>query len=439
MGAVPQHPARAQLAPPSTGGVTALDRALQNLAEQRRVLMIAAHPDDEDTDLLAMLSLGYGAQTAYLSLNRGEGGQNLIGEELGPGLGLIRSQELLSAREIDGATQFFTRTFDYGFSRTLDEAQRFWPSDSVLKDVVRVIRRFRPHVMVSVFSGTPADGHGQHQDAGWVTPLAFAAAGDAAKFPELKREEGLEPWQPLKLYRSTRFNRQTSTMDIATGTLDARTGKTYHQIAMASRSRHRSQDMGQLQRSGPFLTGVRLVESRVNAGVVPSGEKSIFDGIPNGDLELARLADSLRRGLSPERMSEVARPIAEMLATINGGSAGRRAGGSRTPNQRDTDPSIRRSAEQALGIASGLVIDAVASDAELIPGQQFEVEATLYNSGPYPIDVDFVSVAVPGGWKAEATTTQPASVPPGQQVSRKFAVTVPAPVLPGEAAQGRDV
>src|SRR5690606_22255376 len=112
------------------------------------------------------LALGDGADVAYLSLTRGEGGQNLIGPELQEGLGLIRTGELLAARRLDGATQFFTRAYDYGFSKSADEAFTQWPRDSLLADVVHVIRHYRPDVVVSVFSGTPADGHGQHQAAG---------------------------------------------------------------------------------------------------------------------------------------------------------------------------------------------------------------------------------------------------------------------------------
>ena len=155
-----------QMAPPGTGGVAALAGILEQLGANKRVLVIGAHPDDEDTQLLVLLSRGLGAQAAYLSLTRGEGGQNLIGPELGPGLGIIRTEELLAARDLDGARQYFTRAYDFGFSKSADESFRFWPRDSLLKDVVDVIRRFRPQIIVSVFSGTPADGHGQHQVAG---------------------------------------------------------------------------------------------------------------------------------------------------------------------------------------------------------------------------------------------------------------------------------
>ena len=124
----------AQLAPAGTGGVAALAGTLRQLGSNKRVLMIGAHPDDEDTQLLVLLSRGMGAQVAYLSLSRGEGGQNLIGPELGTELGVIRTEELLAARELDGARQFFTRAYDFGFSKTADETFRFWPRDSILKE-----------------------------------------------------------------------------------------------------------------------------------------------------------------------------------------------------------------------------------------------------------------------------------------------------------------
>ena len=148
-----------------------------------------------------------GAEAAYLSLNRGEGGQNLIGPELGEALGLVRTEELLAARRLDGARQFFTRAYDFGYSKTLDETWRHWPRDTILKDVVRIVRRFRPQVIVSVFSGTPA-GRPRPAPGGRVGRAGGVPRGGrlAAASRSSPREEGLAPWAPLKLYRSTRFD-----------------------------------------------------------------------------------------------------------------------------------------------------------------------------------------------------------------------------------------
>jgi LmbE family N-acetylglucosaminyl deacetylase len=278
------QPLVAQLQPPSTGGLPALEQQLRLLGQYKRVLLIGAHPDDEDTELLTVLVRGMGAGAAYLSLNRGEGGQNLIGEELGEELGLLRSEELLAARQLDGAQQFFTRAYDFGFSKSLDDTWDHWPKDSVLKDVVRIVRRFRPQVIVSIFSGTPRDGHGQHQAAGWAASEVFEIAGDSTRFPELLTEEGFAPWTPLKLYRSARFDTAATTITLQGGTLDPAVGQSFHQIAMRGRSLHRSQDMGQLQHIGPSVIRLALIKDRTGKGT-----SGIFEGI---DTTLAGTPDA---------------------------------------------------------------------------------------------------------------------------------------------------
>jgi LmbE family N-acetylglucosaminyl deacetylase len=278
----------AQLEPPSSGGAVALDQELRMLGHYKRVLMIGAHPDDEDTELLTVLVRGMGAEAGYLSLNRGEGGQNLIGPELGEALGLLRTEELLAARRLDGARQYFTRAYDFGYSKSLEETWQHWPRDTILKDVVRIVRRFRPQIIVSIFSGTPRDGHGQHQAAGWSAQEAFRVAGDSSQFRELFSEEGLLPWSPLKLYRTTRFDSTATTLTLNGGVLDPAVGKSYHQIAMAGRSLHRSQDMGQLQAIGPSKVRMALVEDRTS-----SGSGGLFAGI---DTSIAAMPLGERRG-----------------------------------------------------------------------------------------------------------------------------------------------
>jgi LmbE family N-acetylglucosaminyl deacetylase len=158
------------------------------------VLHTGAHPDDENNALLAYLGRGVFARTAYLSMTRGDGGQNRIGPKLFEALGVIRTEELLAARRVDGAEQFFSRAYDFGFSKSADETLAKWGHEEILGALVRVIRTFQPDAIISRFSGTPSDGHGHHQTAGILTHEAFSATGDPNRFPQ-QIAEGLQPWK----------------------------------------------------------------------------------------------------------------------------------------------------------------------------------------------------------------------------------------------------
>src|SRR5438270_752750 len=186
---------RAQQPAPSDAAETEL--ALRRLGVTGSVLYVGAHPDDENTALLAYLARERGVRTAYLSLTRGDGGQNLLGTEKGELLGLVRTQELLAARRIDGAEQFFTRAIDFGFSKSPEEALRIWGHDEVLSDVVWVIRRFRPDVIIMRFPTTGEGGHGHHTASAILAVEAFDAAADPARFPEQLKYVGV--WKPKRL------------------------------------------------------------------------------------------------------------------------------------------------------------------------------------------------------------------------------------------------
>src|SRR5262249_23091509 len=187
----------------SFSGTAEIEQSLHKLNELGTVLMIAAHPDDERTSLLAYFARGRHMRTAYLSLTRGEGGQNLIGSEQGAQLGLIRTQELLAARQIDGAEQFFTRAVGFGFTRTADATMQEWGRERILGDVVWIIRKYRPDVIILGFSGTPRDGHGQHQTSAILGKEAFTVAADPTRFPEQLKY--VEPWQAKRLVQAAGF------------------------------------------------------------------------------------------------------------------------------------------------------------------------------------------------------------------------------------------
>ena len=212
------------------------------------VLYIAAHPDDENTRLLAYLANEKLVRTGYLSLTRGDGGQNLIGDEQGIDLGLIRTQELLSARRIDGAEQFFSRAYDFGFCKTPEEALKTWGHDKILSDVVWVIRKFRPDVIISRFPEDSRAGHGHHAASGILAREAFDAAADPAKFPE-QLQQGVTVWQAKRMLWNTFNFGNTNTQSEDQFKLDAGMynpllGKSYGELAALGRSQHKSQGFG---------------------------------------------------------------------------------------------------------------------------------------------------------------------------------------------------
>lgn len=240
------------------------------------VLYIAAHPDDENTRLLAYLANEKLYRTGYLSLTRGDGGQNLIGDEQGVDLGLIRTQELLSARRIDGAEQFFSRAFDFGFSKSPEEALRIWGHDKILSDVVWVIRKFRPDVIITRFPTTGEGGHGHHTASAILAEEAFEAAADPTKFPE-QLQSGVTVWQAKRLLWNTfsfgAVNTQNeSQFKLDCGDYNAILGKSYGEIAAASRSQHKSQGFGVAAQRGTVIEYFKTIK-----GEAPT--KNLMDGI----------------------------------------------------------------------------------------------------------------------------------------------------------------
>lgn len=221
--------------------------ALQKLNVLGSVLYIAAHPDDENTRLLTYFSKEKLYRTGYLSLTRGDGGQNLIGEEQGVELGLIRTQELLAARRIDGAEQFFTRAYDFGFSKSPEETFAKWDRENILSDVVWVIRKFRPDVIITRFPTTGEGGHGHHTASAILAAEAFNAAADAKRFPE--QLKWVLPWHAKRiLWNGFNFGSSTPpagmSFSLDAGAFNPLLGKSYGEIAAESRSQHKSQGFG---------------------------------------------------------------------------------------------------------------------------------------------------------------------------------------------------
>jgi LmbE family N-acetylglucosaminyl deacetylase len=318
-------------------GANGLSRGLAAIRTRASILMVVAHPDDEDGGLLAYQTRGLGARGELLSLTRGEGGQNAMSEDLYDALGLVRTEELLMSDRYYGASQYWGREIDYGFSKTREEALEKWGYDRVLSDVVRVIRMTRPLVITSVFIGAPTDGHGNHQVSGQMAQEAFLAAGDPNRFPEQIRE-GLRPWQPLKVYCRVPFfepTKQHNIYDYATdkyvplrffnyvnktwsnetpaanygvaeGTLYPVAGLTFLQIGREGWGYQKSQNGGgTIPQPSLNTISYHRYGSRVSA---KDKEDSLYDGIDVSLMGIASLAAGdkafLNRGL--ERISNIA-------------------------------------------------------------------------------------------------------------------------------------
>ncbi|WP_333667430.1 PIG-L family deacetylase, partial [Flavobacterium sp.] len=257
---------------------------IQKLNFLGSVLYIAAHPDDENTRLIAYLSNDIKAQTGYLSLTRGDGGQNLIGSELREQLGVIRTQELIEARKIDGGEQFFSRANDFGFSKNPDETLQIWDKDQVLSDVIWVIRKFQPDVIINRFDHrSPGTTHGHHTSSAMLSFEAFDKVNDANVFAN--QLQYVSTWQPKRLFFNTswwfygskeKFDAadKTNLINLKIGTYYQSLGKSNQEIAALSRSRHQSQGFGSTGTRGEEEEYLEFLK-----GEAPKNKTNLFDGI----------------------------------------------------------------------------------------------------------------------------------------------------------------
>src|SRR6478609_19230 len=240
-------------------------------------LYVAAHPDDENTSIITYLANGQLVETAYLSMTRGDGGQNLIGSEMRDLLGLIRTQELLAARKIDGGNQFFTRANDFGFSKTAKETFEIWNKQEILSDVIKVFRSYQPDVIITRFPPDERAGHGHHTASAVLAQEAFDLSGDEKQFPDQVKEFGT--WKPKRLFTNTgRWWNQTvnentpgvTTLDV--GLYNPLLGQSYSEMAAESRTQHKSQGFGSPGRRGAAPDYFEFVKGE-------AAEKDIFDHI----------------------------------------------------------------------------------------------------------------------------------------------------------------
>src|SRR5213593_4102398 len=290
--------------------------ALQKLNVLGRVLYIAAHPDDENTNLMAFWANGSLYDSAYLSITRGDGGQNLLGPELGERLGVIRTEELLDARRIDHAKQFFTRAIDFGFSKTADETLHIWDHDKILADVVWVIRNFRPDVLVTRFSPEDQLTHGHHTASAILAQEAFVAAGDLNRFPE--QLAFVKPWRPTRLVWNTSpffFKNRNLPFDptgltvLEAGGYNPLLGKAYTEIAAASLSMHKSQGVGSPPRRGARKEYFKLLQGQPTTSSIFEGVNTSWSRVANSE----SIATQIRQIISQFHPADPAASVPDLL------------------------------------------------------------------------------------------------------------------------------
>lgn len=443
-------------------GASGLWQHLLRLQTTASTLYTAAHPDDEQGGVLAWLARGQGARTAMLTLNRGEGGANAVGAELFDGLGLMRTEELLVSNRYYGLDdQYFTDLIDYGYSKNMEESLRQWGRENILREIVRVIRINRPLVVVSRFHGGPQDGHGNHEAAGAATLEAFALAGDPDRFPEQIREEGLRPWQPLKLYRGNpRRGRGGGTpagpwhAAIDAGAFSSWLGESYEQFAALGLSFQRSQNSGRRrERPGAYRHFFERAASRVKAA---ERETGFFDGIDTSISGIFRLLGEE----PPERVAAlpaaIERAVKDAAAAYNvrnpaacapflAQGLGLVREAMRLSQGREEALFLlavkERQFQDALNTALGLRLRAVAAPSAAaqpaspfsppatmgaaVPGQRFRVDVSLVNPAAMPIRIERLALQGKGDWRIEGGAQAGKTLRSGAVLSTSFTAAAP--------------
>jgi LmbE family N-acetylglucosaminyl deacetylase len=414
-------------AEPPTG--PAILQSLRSFATMGSVLYVAAHPDDENTQAITYLARGRGYRTAYLSLTRGDGGQNLLGPQLGEALGVARTQELLAARRLDGGRQYFTRAKDFGYSKNAQETLSVWDRQAILSDIVRVIREFRPDVIITRFSPEPAPTHGHHTASAVLAVEAFRLAGDPAAFPEQLRE--LRPWQARRIVHNVGLGAAAANpgagmavagspanvpdgpgvVKVEVGGRDPASGESFASIAARSRGMHKTQGFG--IGSSPLNEG-----SRIESFVLLAGDATTNDLLDGVDTTWNRVPGG----------AEIARSIDEEIARFNTQDAAARVPALLAIRRRlaalPADPIVsdkREEFDRIIQACLGLEVDTVVDRAEVVPGETLKLRHTAVVRSRIP--VRWTAVRYPSAHRA---INKAVELRPNQPVVREASQALPA-------------
>jgi LmbE family N-acetylglucosaminyl deacetylase len=387
---------------------------LQKLHVLGRVLYIAAHPDDENTNLMALWANGSLYDSAYLSVTRGDGGQNLLGPELGERLGVIRTEELLDARRLDHGKQFFTRAIDFGFSKTAEETMRIWNHDKILADVVWVVRSFRPDVMVTRFSPEDQLTHGHHTASSILAQEAFAAARDPNRFPE--QLAFVKPWRPTRLVWNTSpffFKNRNLPFDptgltvLEAGGYNPLIGKAYTEIAAASLSMHKSQGVGSPPRRGARKEYFKLLEGQPMTSSLFEGIDTSWSRVPNSEA----VAAEIRQIISKFNPADPAASVPDLLKLRQAMSG----------IQDDSwIPEKKAELDKIIAACLGLHVEASTTNETFTPGQTATIKLEAINRSNVPVLLQEIRFPDTG-----ASTKIDAALPSNELVTKDLSCKLP--------------
>ena len=361
-------------------------RQLHSFREMGSVLYIAAHPDDENTELIAYFVRGRNYRTAYLSLTRGDGGQNVLGPEIGNEIGVIRTQELLAARRIDGGRQFFSRAVDFGFSKDYRETLRIWDQQQVMSDMVRVIRQFRPDVLITRFSPIPGGTHGHHTASTMLALEAFKLAGDPKAFPE----QQLKPWQPKRIvWNESIYQKEdiggTQQVRIGVGGNDPVSGELFTDIAGRSRSMHKTQGFGNFTisaRSGPRFETFQLLDGAPMTNDILDGVDTTW-GRVSGGAEIGKLADEIIAQFDSQNPAASVPELMKLREELTA-----------LPVDDSVVGEKRAQLDRILQACLGLEVQTTISQTEFVPGEMMKLHHSVVIHSSIP--VRWVAVRYPG-------------------------------------------
>ena len=389
--------------------------ALEKLKVLGRVLYVAAHPDDENTGLISYFANGALYDTAYLSMTRGDGGQNLIGSELGAQLGVIRTQELLAARRIDHGQQFFTRANDFGFSKSAAETLRIWDREKILADTVWAIRKFRPDVIVTRFPPDDDKTHGHHTSSALLALEAFKLAADPKKFPE--QLQTVEPWQATRIFwnasqfffraRNVPFD-ETGLLKIEAGGYQPLLGKSYPEIASASRTMHKSQGFGASIERGERTEYFKFLDGKpVENGDLFTGVDTTWKRL-SGGREIAEKIDAILVRYDMKLPAGSVPALLELRSALGNLEAKEWASEKRTE------------VDRLIAACLGLHLEAITTKPAAAPGQTMELQLEAINRSTVPVRLKSARPAGGETWAIEAALEHDALF------TKKFPLLLPA-------------